>query len=124
MGDQNLNASDPSNPWTIAAAHCWSHIETVTAVQRIIDALKDVPVDSVIPIISSMGPSIIVTPPSAGDESKVRAFAYHLRALVQSEEPVRPIEQGQHWCLRFRAGRVTVDVATQVPVTLRKEFAV
>lgn len=82
-----------------------------------LEQLKHVPVESVIPIISTVSPTVIITPLKSDSRTAVRTAAYaiagtlHIAPTLWLERPV-----GKNFGLTLRLDKTcTIELATTIP---------
>lgn len=110
-------SSEPSSPWQAVARHCWDHIDTATSVQKTAEKLNTLQVESVIPIVSTISATLLITPLQHSDRDALRVFCEQVRLLLGTEAKWASFASGDHWMLRIRDGLVSVDVSTSIPVS-------
>lgn len=102
--------------WETAQRKCWTHVEVATNVTRLLDALKHIEVLSVIPILSDMNPTILITPDKSDSLEEMRRVIKSIADAVQTTSRWLTIPINDEWVFRLvTPSNITIDVMTQLP---------
>lgn len=113
------------NPWHLAQTECWKHVEVATEMSKVVEKLKDIPVRAVVPIMSAIAPTLVVTPENHSDRDSLRDFCFRLRAAVEPSAKWTSHPSGENWTIRLKlTSGICIDVATSVPAVKITEFLV
>lgn len=120
------NQEQSTAAWTAAERDCWTVVTKATAVQKLVNALRDIPVVAVLPLCSTTCPSLIITPLDPEDKDALVSLCDLIKVALDlpTSEHWTSHPQGPYWCLRLRYSGINIDLATQVAVSQPTEFKV
>jgi len=104
-----------------AQQKCWVHVEVATTMTRVLDALRGLQATSVIPILSSEMPTIMITPDKAGDLLAIRATVRWIakqldQVFITHTSEWERIPVNEAWLLRLHCdNKIIIDVMTRLP---------
>lgn len=108
------------NTFAAAQKKCWEHIEVATQMVGQLDALKEIRVKSVIPIISDNMPMLMITPECPDDIVKIKILCHCIRNALKVETEWEHIPRGDEWLLRLKIPpRTYIDVMTSLPSVIK-----
>lgn len=106
------------NIWETAQRTCWTHVEVATNVTKLLDLLKTIKVASVIPVISTQTPTIMLTPDRADDLNAVKAVCRLIKHAVQADTEWLKRPLNDEWLLTLKAPQgITIDLFTRLPAS-------
>lgn len=112
-------------PWKSASDHCWAHVGAATAVAKVVEQVKNVPVAQVMTLISSSHPTLMLTPPEPGNRDAVRDFCAAIKDALKLDVSWSTFRQGDFFGLRLKHPTgVVLDVSTFIPVAEPTQFHV
>ena len=104
--------------WKTAEQKCWRHVETATGMMRLMTALGELPVTSVIPILSDINPTLMITPERCDDLAAVRAVCRLITVSLSVPNDWQRIPLNDEWMLRLNVeNNCNIDVMTRLPAT-------
>lgn len=114
-----------TSSWKQASDHCWRTVEKATQLAGVIDTLKDIEVVSVIPLVSSLQTTLIITPPEPMDREGVTQFCDVIRRTLKTEERWQSFSIADNFGLRLRLPNgVNVEIQTFIPTSEPTELNV
>lgn len=105
-----------STPWSYAGDHCWQHVRAATAIAEVADRLNVIDVETVLPIVSVINSTLVVSPKSLTDRATISTTAKSIRSTLEEPSEWKTIPCGDRWMLRLKHKGVTIDLQTQLPV--------
>lgn len=119
-----------NSEWKHAEEHCWRHVESASELQKVVKALCVLEVEGVIPVVSTIGPSIIITPHHHGDRDALRKFTEEVFLILVEAGMVDETTawtthlSGDHWAVRIKTKtNIAIDIATSIPRAVTNEFS-
>ena len=107
----------PPSVWKTAEQKCWRHVEVSTKMMRLMTALGELPVASVIPILSDHAPSLMITPDDASDLARIKAVCRVITASLGVAHEWQHITINDEWLLRLVIEGINIDIMTRLPAT-------
>jgi hypothetical protein len=108
---------DEESIWGQAQRRCWSHVEVATQMMRTLESLKGCNALSVIPILSDVQPSIMITPDRADDLLAIKATCRYIKECLLTSAEWSKLSINDTWLLRLKHSNVTIDLMTRLPAT-------
>lgn len=117
--------NEPPTIWELAQKKCWAHIETATAMMKVLDVLKELNVLQVIPILSDTSPTLMITPDGADDITSVKAITRYIKIALQADGPWLHLPINDEWVFRIKGPTgIVIDLLTRLPATVERPVEV
>lgn len=108
--------------WEHAVDHCMIHIKRATELAEVIKVVRSVDVLNVVPIVSSIHATLLITPNDYERKDSVRSCCEELGKLV-GNPTWSSIATGDLWTMRaMTKSGVQIDVATAIPNSKEDTF--
>lgn len=113
----------PTSPWSTAREQCWSQLDVINRINGICQLCLSVPVAAVIPLASTLRPSILVTPLEPQNESHIRGLCRAIDNAILTKVKWVKIDSAAMWLIRgVTDNNVFIDIATTLPASKPTEF--
>lgn len=120
-----MNTTTTDSPWSTASAACWAQVSVATELAKITTMLSHLPVGSVIPIHSSIAPTLIVTPLDPSDIDAIKDLTVEIAAQFAERPKWTTFVQGDNWLARLKlASGVRIDISTSITASQPTKFEV
>ena len=111
-----MSTEPTTSPWSFAGDHCWRHVRAATATAEVADRLNAIDVETVLPIVSLINSTLIVSPRSLSDRKTISSVAKAIRGTLNEPSDWQTYPLGDRWGLRLKHGSVTIELQTHLPV--------
>lgn len=119
-----MTSTTSTLPWAVATKQCWTQIETATKMAKVIEAMSDIPIEAVIPIISTIAPSILIQAAHPDEPEHLKELCIRIKSALQSHDNWASFPNADFYHLRFKHDGISIDVQTQIPVSKPQAFNV
>src|SRR6266487_1346435 len=113
---------DPSTLWESAFEHCIANAVQSGRLCEVIGKLKHLDISTVIPIISTVKSTLLITPLHPSDDKSIRTLLSEISSRVEVNS-WKTLRNGDYWLVRGSTENgVSIDIATSILNSKPEEF--